>query len=210
MKALIIDCGGSFALAGLNKRFFKSFETEDEAKEYARQHKFKLPPFKKTWLEKHLDKHPELQGYKDMDGVYVSPGGFWPDGRRIMRPDLYENREDEKHLYFINEQQRVTYSNTQNVVPLDELELIYKVACRAILLSPALKEKTNVLYVASAIEICHVLHYRLRLAEMAGTSDGSRLLHDIWLIIRSIDQETSSWDNVGSPKFSENTPKEGR
>jgi len=185
MKLGIIDTrpSGKSILFGLDgKNYHDWFDSEAEAKEYARTHNIKLPPF-----------NSKFEGVLD-NYVIASP---WP-------------RDGESHSDFIHKQQRVAKTGAQHVASHEELELIYRIACRVILLSPALKEKTNVLYVASAIEICHVLHYRLRLAEMAGTSDGSRLLHDIWLIIRSINQETSSWDNVGSPKFSENTPEESR
>jgi len=44
---------------------------------------------------------------------------------------------------------------------------------------------------------------RLLLAEMVETSDEASLLHDIWLILRSINHEKSTWDNVILPKFAE-------
>jgi hypothetical protein len=176
--------GEGVSIFGMGKDVDKQywFKTEVEAKEYARTHNIKLPPFNRKF-EDILE-----------NVVIASP---WP-------------RDGESHSDFIYKQQRVAKTGAQHVASHEEIELIYRIACRAILLSPALKEKTTVLHVASVIEICHVLHHRLRLAEMAKTSDGSRLLHDIWLIIRSINQETSSWDNVGSPKFSENTPVEGK
>jgi hypothetical protein len=209
-KISIITSGEAILTTLNGKKLHDWFSSEQEAIDYANKNNILLPPWrKKTWLKKNLEKHPEVLPFRNEDGVLVSPGGFWPDGRRIIRPDLREEGEDKPLTYFVKEHQRVVSTTTQLVTPALELELIYKIARRAIVLSPALREKNDVLKVASAIEVCHVLYHRLRLAEMAETNDGASLLHDVWLILRSINHEKSKWDNVISPKFAEGDSEQG-
>jgi len=186
-KAVIATISsGKALLFGLDgKRIHDWFNTESEAVEYAKTHDIKLPPFNRRF-EDILDNY-----------VIASP---WP---------RHKEQKEESLIYFIEKHERASKSDAQQVIARYELELIYKIAHRAIVLSPALSEKNNVLQVASALEVCHVLYHRLRLAEMAETNDGASLLHDVWLILRSINHEKSKWDNVISPKFAEGDSEQG-
>ena len=55
---------------------------------------------------------------------------------------------------------------------------------------------------AMDLEVCHVKHFKLRLKEMAKTKDYFSFMHDIYMIVNSIDRETYGWNGIGMPRFS--------
>jgi len=56
---------------------------------------------------------------------------------------------------------------------------------------------------AMDLEVCHVKHFRLRLKEMSKTKDHFSFMHDIYMIVNSINRETYGWDSIGMPRFTE-------
>jgi hypothetical protein len=52
------------------------------------------------------------------------------------------------------------------------------------------------------LEVCHAKHHKLRLKEMAETEDNFSFMHDIHMIVNSINRKTYGWDTIGMPRFS--------
>jgi hypothetical protein len=53
------------------------------------------------------------------------------------------------------------------------------------------------------LTVCHSKHFKLRLSEMLKTKDTFSLMHDIYMIARSVNKETLGWDGLGSPRFTQ-------
>ena len=57
------------------------------------------------------------------------------------------------------------------------------------------------------LEVCHAHHFKLRLQEMLDTEDTFSLMHDIYMIIGSVDKKTFGWNGLGVPRFTKSSVK---
>jgi hypothetical protein len=101
---------------------------------------------------------------------------------------------------------------------LSDTKLIHEIAKRACERDKFLSDGTEFpprLYdrgttdLAMDLEICHVKHHRLRLSEMAETKDSFSFMHDIYMIVGSIDRKSYGWVGLGVPRFAEQENKKG-
>jgi len=99
---------------------------------------------------------------------------------------------------------------------IKDYRLIGKIARKAIArdveLSRSLREpsrlaKRGQVDLVMDLEVCHAKHFRLRLREMAETKDTFSLMHDIYMIINSINRETFGWNGLGVPRFTKSSVK---
>ena len=92
-----------------------------------------------------------------------------------------------------------------------ELKWIHKIAHRACERDQKIAESIGdkgrvaargVMDMSMDLELCHAKHHKLRLKEMAETKDNFSFMHDIYMIVNSINKDTYGWDTLGVPRFS--------
>ena len=101
---------------------------------------------------------------------------------------------------------------TKQTPSAEDYRLIGKIATRAIKLETKLawwggphsllgdRGQTDLMM---DLTVCHSKHFKLRLSEMLKTKDTFSLMHDIYMISRSVNKENLGWDGLGSPRFTQ-------
>lgn len=101
-------------------------------------------------------------------------------------------------------------------LPEKDYRLIGKIAKRAIerdvelsdqLGSPSWLARRGQTDLVMDLEVCHARHFKLRLKEMLETEDTFSLMHDIYMIINSINRDNFEWDGLGVPRFTKSSVK---